>query len=245
MFKKLAITAAAAFVSCTIAQAADMPKPVYRAPPPVVVAAYNWSGFYIGGNVGYGTGDVSANGWGEGLSKSFNGWFAGGQLGWNWQAVGSPWVWGFEADWQGADFESDFTLANGFVNGSGFSRLNWFATARGRVGYAWDRVMFYTTGGFAWAENEIGISGLVETKSFTHTGWTIGAGLEWALVNNWTVKLEYLFLDFGSKEYFPNTINGLNINDLGFNADADIHTIKLGLNYRFGYGKDPYVAARY
>jgi outer membrane immunogenic protein len=100
--------------------------------------------------------------------------------------------------------------------------------------------MFYTTGGFAWADNEIGTFGLAGAQSFTHTGWTIGAGLEWALVNNWTVKLEYLFLDFGGKEYFPNTINGL-----GFNADADVHTIKLGLNYRFGYGKDPYVAARY
>lgn len=240
MLRKLVIGAGAAFVSCAIAQAADMPKPVYRAPPPVVVAAYNWSGFYIGGNVGYGTGDVNATAWGQGLSKDINGWFAGGQIGWNWQAVGSPWVWGLEGDWQGTDFESDFAVANGFVNGSGFSRLNWFATARGRVGYAWDRVLLYGTGGFAWAENEIGTFGLAGTQSFTHTGWTIGGGVEWALVNSWTVKLEYLYLKFSEKDYFPNTINGL-----GFDADANVHTIKLGLNYRFGYGKDPYVAARY
>ena len=69
---------------------------------------------------------------------------------------------------------------------------------------------------------------------------TIGGGVEWALINSWTVKLEYLYLKFGDKDYFPNTINGL-----GFDADANVHTIKLGLNYRFGYGKDPYVAARY
>ena len=78
------------------------------------------------------------------------------------------------------------------------------------------------------------------TQSFTHTGWTIGGGVEWALVNSWTVKLEYLYLKFSEKDYFPNTINGL-----GFDADANVHTIKLGLNHRFGYGKDPYVAARY
>ena len=121
--------------------------------------AYNWSGFYIGGNVGYGWGDVECDHISAmAVSGKPDGCFGGGQIGWNWQAPGSPWVWGVEVDSQWAEHRedsSDRRLAGGVV-ANAFSRLDYFGTARLRLGYAWDRVMFYGTGGLAWGTNEIG-----------------------------------------------------------------------------------------
>ena len=226
------------------ASAADIARPVYKAP--VIVPAYNWSGFYIGGNVGYGTGDVNATAFGYGVSEKVDGWFAGGQIGYNWQAAGSPWVFGIELDSQWANIEKNATAVSGNIVGNAFSTLDYFGTARLRLGYAWDRVMVYGTGGLAWGTNEIGFgvtsgpwaAGI--SQSNTHIGWTVGGGVEWALVDNWTAKVEYLYLKLDNETYFSNTVG----NGLGFNADLDVHTVKVGLNYRFGYGKGP-VVARY
>ena len=115
-----------------------------------------------------------------------------------------------------------------------------------RLGYAWDRVLWYVTGGLAWAHNEISFAaaapgfGVVGSSDNTHVGWTVGGGVEWAFADPWSVKLEYLFMDFGNESYFggPGAVGG-------FDADAQIHTFKIGLNYRWGaYGKSP-VVARY
>ncbi len=227
------------------ASAADIARPVYKAP--VMVPVYNWSGFYLGGNVGYGTGDVNATAFGYGVSEKVDGWFAGGQIGYNWQAAGSPWVFGIELDSQWANIEKKDSVAlAGGVVGNAFSTLDYFGTARLRLGYAWDRVMVYGTGGLAWGTNEIGFgvtsgnaaAGL--NSSNTHVGWTAGGGVEWALVDNWTAKVEYLYVKLDNETYFANTFGA----GLGFNADLDVHTVKVGLNYRFGYGKGP-VVARY
>jgi outer membrane immunogenic protein len=226
------------------ASAADIPRPVYKAAP--VIVAYNWSGFYIGGNFGYGSGDLNATAWGFGASASIDGWFGGGQIGWNWQAPGSPWVWGVEVDSQWANIGNDVTVT-GFNNGNAiataFTDLDYFGTARLRLGYAWDRAMLYGTGGLAWGSNSIGtnfaVNGLAAgvDSSNTHVGWTVGGGLEWALLDNWTAKVEYLYVKLDNENYFANNFNGL-----GFDADLDVHTIKLGFNYRFGYSKAPVVA---
>jgi outer membrane immunogenic protein len=84
------------------ASAADIARPVYKAP--VIIPAYNWSGFYIGGNVGYGTGDLNATAFGYGWSTGVDGWSAGGQLGYN-HASGTC-VAGIEADFSGFDFQA-------------------------------------------------------------------------------------------------------------------------------------------
>lgn len=240
MLRKLLFVAAAAVASSVTAHAADIARPVYKAAP--VVAAYNWSGFYIGANVGYGWGDLSATAFGLEASASTDGWFGGGQIGWNWQAPGSPWVWGVEVDSQFSDIGNNLIEATNGGNAiSVWTSLDYFGTARLRLGYAWDRVMFYGTGGLAWGTNEIG--GSVRTggtvfsseTSNTHIGWTAGAGIEWALVDNWTAKVEYLYIDLGDENYFSNTVNGLD-------ANLDVHTVKVGLNYRFGYGKNPVIA---
>jgi outer membrane immunogenic protein len=229
--------------SIQTASAADIARPVYKAP--VVVPMYNWSGLYIGGNVGYGAGDLNASAFGFGLSDSIDGWFGGGQIGYNWQAAGSPWVWGIEVDSQWANIERNANAAVGAgIVASAFSSLDYFGTARLRLGYAWDRVMVYGTGGFAWGQNEVGFNvaggGIVAgiTESNMHTGWTVGGGVEWALVDNWTAKVEYLYVKLGNENYFSNVTG----TGLGFDADLDVHTVKVGLNYRFGYGKTPVVA---
>lgn len=225
------------------ASAADMAaRPVYKAP--IVVPAYNWSGFYIGGNVGYGWGDVNLTAFGMGGSASVDGWFAGGQIGYNWQGAGSPWVFGIEVDSQWANVTKDVTVAGPGVVANAFSTLDYFGTLRGRVGYAFDRAMIYGTGGLAWGSNEIGVGVAVGpflagvSQSNTHVGWTIGGGVEWALLDNWTAKVEYLYVDLGNKNY----LSGIAGPGLGFDGNLDVHTVKVGLNYRFGYGKGPVLA---
>ena len=247
-----AVAAAGLALSAVSAQAADIPRPVYKAAP--VVMAYNWSGFYIGGNLGYGSGDLNATAWGTEASASVDGWFGGGQIGWNWQAVGSPWVWGFEVDSQWANIGKDRTLTGNLIGNATATasyNVDYFGTARLRLGYAWDRAMFYTTGGLAWGTQSIGVDAAVNgltgsaEASNSHLGWTVGAGLEWALLDNWTAKVEYLYVKLGNENYFSNVGNG-NGNGLGYEADLDIHTIKFGMNYRFGYGKTPTpVVAKY
>lgn len=242
MLRKFVFAAAFAVASGATANAADIAKPVYKAAP--VIAAYNWSGFYIGGNVGYGWGDLNATGFGLDASSGTDGWFGGGQIGWNWQAPGSQWVWGVEVDSQFAAIDNNLIAATNGGNGvSVWTSLDYFGTARMRLGYAWDRVMFYGTGGLAWGTNEIGGSVRIGGTTFsaetsnTHIGWTAGAGFEWAVADNWTAKVEYLYVDLGDENYFPNALGGG-----GFDANLDVHTVKLGLNYRFGYGKNPVIA---
>ncbi|HWV44033.1 outer membrane protein [Pseudorhodoplanes sp.] len=221
------------------ASAADIARPVYKAAP--VVTAYNWSGFYIGGNVGYGWGRGDFDNL-AGYSWNQDGVFAGGQIGWNWQGAGSPWVWGVEVDSQWANMKDSVTVAAGPLVANAFSELNYFGTARLRLGYAWDRAMLYATGGLAWGTNEVGASLALPgvfvsgTASDTHVGWTVGGGVEWALLDNWSAKVEYLYLDLGNESYLGGPAAG------GFNVDLTAHTVKVGLNYRFGYSKSPVVA---
>jgi outer membrane immunogenic protein len=225
------------------ANAADLPR---KAPPPApVVAAFNWSGFYAGIHGGWATGDADLSFVGGSTSVDLDGGFFGGQIGWNWQAPGSPWVWGVEVDSAWADIGDDASATVGLATFTASSDLDYFGTARLRLGYAWDRVLWYVTGGLAWAHNDISFGvaapGLLAGVSSdnTHVGWTVGGGVEWAFADPWSVKLEYLFVDLGDESYFGGIGAG------GFDADAQIHTFKIGLNYRWGaYGKSP-VVARY
>ena len=225
-----------------VASAADMGRPVYKAAPAPVMMGYNWTGFYAGIHGGYGWGELSSGAFGGNTKQ--DGWFGGGQIGWNFQGAGSPWVFGVEVDSAFANIKEDVTVAGGGVVANAFSEMDYFGTARLRLGYAFDRALVYGTGGLAWGHNEIGVSvaggGLVAGASSanTHIGYAVGGGVEWALVDNWTAKVEYLYLDLGNENYFGSPAGG------GFDADVTAHTVKVGLNYRFGYGKGP-VVARY
>ena len=237
MTNQFSLAAAALIATVSIASAADMGTPAYKAPP-MAVAAYNWSGLYAGVHIGYTsiTGNFLRA---SGVASSANGdgLLLGGQIGYSWQATGSPWVYGIEADVSGVGSDDpESTAVNRIVVGT-----NTIGTVRGRVGYAADRALWYVTGGYAWADNEVKLIGPAfggtQTTSKVHSGWTIGGGLEWAFAEAWTAKIEYLYMSFASENYFPGTLGAP-----GLGVDMDMHTVKLGLNYMFGAGKAPVVA---
>ncbi|MEP9378284.1 outer membrane protein [Aquabacter sp. CN5-332] len=190
--------------------AADLARaPVAPVKAPVVAPpAFSWTGFYIGANTGYswGSGKDAIDGVDPG------GWLAGGQVGYNYQFQNNVLV-GLEADIQGGDI-------NGNANGLD-SKLDYFGTVRARLGYAFDRVLPYVTGGLAYGRNTITEYGI--DSSNTHVGWAAGAGLEYALTNNWTARAEYLYMDLGSKTY----------DNIGADAGITSSTARLGVNYKF------------
>jgi outer membrane immunogenic protein len=203
------------------AQAAEIPRPVYKGVRSVV-AYYNWTGFYVGINGGYMWGKTEFTGVGGGtFSTSPNGWLVGGTVGFNYQ-VGS-WVVGFEGDYNWVDL--DGTDASAICGTSCQFKNTWLSTARGRVGYAFDRWLPYLTGGGAFGRVNIGnASGTVDE---TKTGWTAGVGLEYAFLGNWSGKIEYLHVDLGSATC------GVSICTTGISADYTADIIRAGINYKF------------
>jgi outer membrane immunogenic protein len=227
----LALAAATVALGVTAASAADLgQRPVYKAQPAPVAVAYNWSGFYVGGHVGYAWSSEEVRDVITGVSSASDpdGFLGGAQVGFNWQT--GAFVFGVEADWSWAGVDGSATIPGAVVN----SEHNWYATATARVGYAVDNWLWYVKGGAAWMEADYSIAG-VSASSDTRTGWTVGTGLEWALAPNWSAKLEYNYLDFGSEAIGA---------PIGVDVDTQVHLVKLGLNYRFDWGKGP-VTARY
>jgi outer membrane immunogenic protein len=246
------IAAISAIVPGQIASAADMPL---KAPPPVA-AFYNWTGFYVGGNLGYSVGhDPSTINIGNPFIKqapSFTlvpaGWLAGGQLGYNWQ-TGNVVV-GLEADWQWTGQTDSACLslcAPSTENPAIFfgtaveQKLKWFGTARARVGSAANDWLWYLTGGAAWGRVETSVPFLTtpETRgaSFdvTKGGWTLGAGVETALSGRWSGKLEYLYMNLGSVGGII-FVPGIFPVSVPVTSDIRDHIIRVGLNYRFAGG---------
>jgi outer membrane immunogenic protein len=217
----------------TAASAADMGRrPVYKAEPAPMAHVYNWTGLYIGAHGGWAWGDVGG--------LDVDGGFIGGQIGFNWQAPGSPFVFGVEFDSAWANIEGSAVIP-GVVGAA--SEIDYQGSLRGRIGYAFGPALLYATGGLAWMHNDVAIAAVVApgfvvgaADDNTHFGWTIGAGLEYAFAPNWSAKVEYLYADYGAETYFSGVAGGLDL-------DAQTHTVKVGLNYRFGWGAP--VSARY
>jgi outer membrane immunogenic protein len=206
MTKLLALLCALAVVG-GYAHAADLPVPaavpVY-APP--IVPVYNWTGSYVGINGGWGWGTakwtvapIPATPLAAGLSNSIsdNGGVVGGTLGFNWQIAGfGGFVFGGEGDWDYSAINTGTTAAICNFSGNCQTGNNWLATVRGRAGYAWDRILFYGTAGGAFANVQTVFNGA--TMSHSQAGWTAGAGVEWAFAENWSAKLEYLYINLGN-----------------------------------------------
>jgi outer membrane immunogenic protein len=180
-----------------LALAADLPQP---APPPpqapaayvpVVAPVYNWSGIYVGinGGWGIGTADWTPVG-GTRNSVSANGGVIGGTLGFNYQ-MGA-----FEGDFDWSAINSSTASTACAVSANCQSGNTWLSTLRGRAGFAVDRVLFYGTAGGAFANEQITANGVTDTQ--TQAGWTAGAGVEAAFADNWTAKIEYLYVDLGT-----------------------------------------------
>ena len=209
------------------AGAADLSvAPLYKAPPAALSApAYSWTGFYVGANGGAGWGQSwwSANT----TSVNLSGALAGGTAGYNLQ-LGQA-VFGVEGDidWSGLRGTAATPLC---PNGCSTSDT-WLSTVRGRVGYAFDRVMPYVTGGLAVGDIRAAVPGFAG-GSATNAGWTLGAGLEIALPGNWTAKAEYLRVDLGSF----NCGTGCSGTPTD-NVSLHENIFRAGVNYRFGWGK--------
>ena len=209
-------------LSGVTAMAADLPRaaPAYKAP--VAVPMYNWTGGYIGINGGYAWGESD---WGFFGSTKPSGGTVGLTLGYNWQAMGSPWVLGLEGDINWANIKGNFANMACPVGCS--IKSDWFGTVRGRVGYAFDRVMPYVTGGLAFGDVNAQVNG-IGTTSDTNFGWTVGAGLEGAIAPNWTAKIEYLYMDLGNTNCGVLLCGPL-VSDIDFTS----HVVRAGLNYKF------------
>ena len=232
----LATVASAALVSS--ASAADLAARPYTKAPAVVAAAYNWSGFYAGVMGGYGWSDrVTVAGLAV-TDADIKGGFAGGTVGFNYQAPGSQFVFGVEADAAWADVGHSEAIVG---LGTAKQRINSFGSVTGRVGVAVDAWLLYAKGGYAWANNEFSLTplGLGATLSelHVHSGWTVGGGAEWAFAGPWSAKAEYMFARYDSENY----LGGIAPAPVGFGAD--VHTIKAGVNYRFGWASP--VVAKY
>ena len=223
-----------------VAFAADAAMPV-KAPP--ISSVYDWTGFYVGGHFGWGLSTQPMNlsmAPGDVLSEPYraSGMLGGLQAGYNYQLPNRV-VLGVEADVTFADTfgKRGFADAN-FGGGQFISNLQYFGTARARLGYAlgsgWGWMMPYITAGFAWGENKAEVDfadGTVQTKSLAHLGWTAGAGVEFPIGDRWTAKAEYHYVDLGAKTYDNFSLDEMRPG-AGSSLTPQMHAFLLGLNYR-------------
>ena len=249
-FVKSVLVVAAAGVTASAALAADLPVPAaapsYFPPPP---AQYNWSGIYFGGHVGGGlvedlvnfTTTTAIETAGTTTKLSPFALIGGPQVGLNLQF--SRLVVGVEGTWSGSTNSGNYAIAalTPGTQEESRSSVDWYATATGKIGYAANDLLFYAKGGAAWLHvdyTQINLIGGVQNASQlitdTRNGFTVGGGIEYALNENLSAKLEYDFLDFGTQNY---NFNGVNPGtDLPVSIKSEAHTLTAGLNYRFYFG---------
>jgi outer membrane immunogenic protein len=220
---RVLLSSAAVLSLVASASAADLPRrynPMVTKAEPMYSPVYNWTGFYLGIQGGGAWGDSE---WSSSDSFNVSGGLIGGTIGYNWQA-GSM-VLGLEGDAAWTNISGD---TNSCIATNCETSVNWLGTVRGRLGFAFDRIMPFIAGGLAFGNveaNPAGGAGRTETQF----GWTIGAGLEVALAGNWTAKAEYLYVDLGDFNC-GLACNGNLGND---NVSFTTHIVRGGLNYRF------------
>jgi outer membrane immunogenic protein len=249
----LAGTAAAALLA-SAAQAADLSARAAPPPPIAAVPIFTWTGFYVGANIGGGWLTNSERTVFDPVTGTFidiggnntSGVVGGGQIGYNYQ-FGSVVV-GLEADIQGADLRrsrnrNEFLFATPAFIAANERGVEWFGTVRARLGYAFDRVLIYATGGFAYGGGGGNGRCLVDGVFFdcggdnTNTGWTAGGGVEWALPYNWfgssavTFGVEGLFVSLER-----NRNNDFFLFDGAFDngrRDLEFGVVRAKLNFKF------------
>lgn len=218
--KRALLACGSALALMSAAAAADIP----RYPPPVTKAPghpgfYNWTGFYLGINGGGGWGTSA---WDSTGDFNLSGGLIGGTIGYNWQ--GGGFIFGLEGDLDWSNIKG--TTAAFCPLGCETSN-SWLATVRGRLGLAIDRLLPYLTGGLA-AGDIRARTPFLPGGTETNVGWTLGGGLELALMGNWTAKAEYLYVDLG--EFNCGLACGVSVID---NVSFSSHVLRGGLNYRF------------
>jgi outer membrane immunogenic protein len=224
------VVTAALLVVAVGAQAADLPTaPQTRNILSAATPPYDWSGLYVGAQVGYGWGQSNGT---QNAGGTFfpvvpysidpAGGFAGGHVGFNHQS--GALVLGAEADLEAANLNGSTTLPafnqTYFFN----AKADTLASVRGRVGWAHDRLMLYGTGGAAWGRIS---TPPLDSLDGWRAGWTAGAGAEYALQRNWSIRAEYRYTDLGRASSFNPNLNSTDDNSLNF------HAIRVGASYRF------------
>ena len=235
-----------AFVGAT--SAADLPRTAYKAPPPI----FSWSGIYIGVHAGSAL-SLQEDTFTLPTLRSTNqhlstGFLGGLQLGINYQF--GPWVVGAEAQlsWSGVDGTNTCEPGAPVALINCRTNVDWLGTAAARLGFAIDRTLVFVKGGGAWAHDTHDMTSFQAPfvnfrAEETRFGWMFGTGIEHAFFANWSAKVEYDYLDLGTRSVsFPGIgalVTGLNE---AVTIRQRIHLVKLGLNYRFG---DSPVIAKY
>ena len=247
MFKNLFASSVMIGLISSTAFAADLPS--RRAPPvyvtPVTPPIFTWTGFYIGGQVGYDFGRSHTHAYAPGLGDlggggaSANGIIGGAHVGYNYAFPsvpglgtfgGAQFVAGLEGDVDGSHASSSYGVAGINVSTS----RNVQGSVRGRLGFAVDRALFYATGGAAFGglSNTYANAFNGSTDSFSHTrvGYTVGGGVEYAITNNWSLRAEYRRTDFGKMtDVLTNSAGG----GVNANTHAVDNRVQGGFSYKF------------
>lgn len=220
-------------------RAADLP-PAPELPP--LEAAPVWTGFYGGLNVGGGFGSsrnaFSIAGFGlPSFNTSLEGVIGGVEVGYTWQT--GPLVLGLEANFEGSGLSGGRTAPclpplRGALSASYTQKLTWFGTLRPRIGYALGNWLLYATGGAALGQVSADATAAVgpfiaaDSRSQTRDGWTLGGGVEVGFAPGWSAKIEYLYVDLGSR-----TSTYLQYPPISNTSRLSANVITTGVNYRF------------
>ncbi len=252
MIRPFALATVSSVILASVAMAADLPSekgaPVYAPPPPV----FSWTGVYIGGQVGYEWGDSHntyfgplggflANG-----HHNDEGVVGGGHVGYNYQLGGlglglgtGGFVVGIEGDVNGASYDGTGGLLAGVIQRHDNTEFD--GSIRGRVGVAFDRALLYGTGGVAFGSIRNTASNLVtggfDSATTGRVGWTVGGGVEYAIDNNWSVRVEYRYTDYGTFGFnLFNSTGGILVTDRVHDTD---NRVQAGFSYKFDEAPPP------
>ena len=216
------------------------------APPPIMAPIFTWTGFYLGGNIGaaWSTNRIRESFFGTEWSRSSDARFiGGGQIGYNWQF--NNFVLGIEGDIDGIVNKSRSTVVIvptvGPVAVAGNGGGNWVSTIAGRFGFAADRALFYGKAGYGWVN---GSGNAIVTRlntgatygiggDGTRGGWLLGAGIEYAFNNNWTMKGEFDYLGLGNNRDFIVPAGNFLAGDTFTRSGRNVSMFKIGFNYLF------------
>ncbi|UPK07614.1 outer membrane beta-barrel protein [Bradyrhizobium sp. 170] len=240
--KKFLLGTVALIAFAAPAAAADLAaRPYVKAPPAPIAVVYDWSGFYIGANGGWGS---SHKCWdsvapalligAEGCHDATGG-TAGGQLGYRWQAA--SWVFGLEAQGNWADFRGS-NASTLFIGARNDSRIDAFGLFTGQVGYAANNVLFYVKGGAAVTADRFRIfdipTGLVVGTTGDDTRWgaSVGAGIEFGFAPNWSAGIEYNHLFMQDRTH--TFVDGAGAFFAADRIQQDVDLVTVRVNYRWG-----------
>jgi outer membrane immunogenic protein len=228
------------------ASAADLAaRPYTKAPPPMVAAMWDWSGFYIGANGGWGSSrkclDINNNfglivpPFREGCHDATGG-VAGGQIGYRWQTA--AWVFGVEAQGDWADLRGSNTSLFFGPGVTNRTKIDAFGLFTGQVGYAWNNVLWYVKGGAAVTDDKYNgaftASGAVfDTAKETRWGGTVGTGIEFGFAPNWSAGVEYDHLFMGNRNVTFTSLPFATLSRID-NIRQDVDLITVRVNYRWG-----------